>query len=87
MMRTTELIQLLQAAYYVFGDVPIVLMNEETGDWCPIGEVLKLHPYTGKHGCMNRGEPVNAIAMTRGRGNWADLVLSSGQDHHPEGSE
>jgi hypothetical protein len=54
-----------------------VLMNEETGNWHPIGEVLKLHPYTGLCGCMDRTKPVDAIGITRGKGNAPDLVLSN----------
>lgn len=51
------------------------MMNPETGDWHPIESVIKLHPYTGPHGCMNRAQPVNALAVTRCRNNAEDLVL------------
>ena len=76
-MKTTELIRLLQKTHLEYGDVDILLMNEDTGNWHPIGEVLKLHPYTGQYGCMNRSEPINAIGVTRGKGNAPDLVLSN----------
>ena len=82
-MKTTRLIRLLQMTHLEYGDVDIVLMNEETGNWHPIGEVLKLHPYTGLCGCMDRTKPVDAIGITRGKGNAPDLVLSNAKVEAP----
>lgn len=74
-MKLSAAIKTLKAAQRSFGDVPVVLMDEETGYWHPICAILKLHPYTAQHGCMNREEPVNAVAITRHGGNAPDLVL------------
>jgi len=74
-MKITELIQLLQQAHIQYGDVDMVLRDRETGYWKPVQEVLKLHPYTGKYGTMNRDKPVNAIGMVYGTGHASDLVL------------
>ena len=76
-MKLSKLIKTLRAAQKQFGDVSVNLMDEESGYWHPIAQVLKLHPYTAKHGCLNRAEPVNAIALTRNGGNAPDLVLAN----------
>ena len=75
LMKTTELIRILQMAHLEYGDVPVQLMNPETGDWDVVQSVIKLHPYNGPHGCMNRTQPVNALAITKCRNNAEDLVL------------
>lgn len=62
-------------AHLEYGDVDVKLMNPETGDWMPVKSVIKLHPYTGPHGCMNRAQPVNALAITDCRNHAEDLVL------------
>lgn len=66
-----------------YGDVSAGLMNEETGDWWPIAEVLKLHPFTGVHGCMNRADPVNMVGLSRTGKNAPDLVISNTQISNP----
>ena len=76
-MKLSKLIKTLRKAQKQFGDVPVNLMDEESGNWHPLAEVLKLHPYTAEHGCLNRAEPVNAIALTRSGGNAPDLVLAN----------
>jgi hypothetical protein len=78
-MKTTELIRILQMAQLEYGDVPVQLMNPETGDWKIVQSVIKLYPYTGPHGCMNRTQPVNALAITYFRNNADDLVLGMAQ--------
>ena len=74
-MKTKELIQLLNDALAEYGDVPVQLMDSETGDWRPAQSLIKLHPYTGKNGRMNREQPVNALAITKCQNNAKDLVL------------
>ena len=74
-MKLSQIIKILRAAKKQYGDVPVMLMDEEDGRWCPVKEVMKLHPNTDPHGCLNRAEPVNAIALSRTGGNAPDLVL------------
>ncbi len=74
-MKISNLLNILQKSIHAYGDVRVQLMNEETGDWWPVKEVIKLHPYTGQHGCLNRAEPVNAIGMCRSGRNAPDLVI------------
>lgn len=76
-MRITQLIEALQAAHKEFGDVPVKLIDDESGRYVPVYQAIKLHPFTAPHGCMNRKEPVNAIAITRSMGNSPDLVLAT----------
>jgi hypothetical protein len=76
-MKLSKLIKTLRAARKQYGDVPVNLLNEESGNWHPLAEVIKLHPHTAKHGCLNRAEPVNAIALTRISGNAPDLILAT----------
>lgn len=76
-MKLSKLIKTLRDAQKQFGDVPVKLMDEESGNWHPLAQVMKLHPYTAPHGCLNRAEPVNAIALTRSGGNAEDLVLAN----------
>ena len=76
-MKLSQLIKTLRAAQKQFGDVPVNLMDEESGNWHPLAQVIKLHPYTAPHGFMNRAEPVNAIALTRNGGIADDLVLAN----------
>jgi hypothetical protein len=57
-------------------------MNPETGDWHPIQSVMKLHPYTGPHGCMNRSQAVNAFAVTDCKNYAQDLALGT-RDNTP----
>lgn len=74
-MKTSQLIDLLKKAKDAYGDHDVKLMNSETGDWHSIQSVIKLHPYTGPHGCMNRAQAVNALALTTCKNNAEDLVL------------
>ncbi len=75
-MKTSELISVLQKALKDYGDNPVQIMNEESGYWCCITQIIKLHPYNGEYGCMNRKEPVNAIGIIRGFSAAKDLVLN-----------
>jgi hypothetical protein len=74
-MKLSQLIKTLQAAQNRLGDVPVNLMDEEAGRWHPVAEVVKLHPYTGPHGCANRDEPANAVGLHRLGGSPSDLVI------------
>ncbi len=74
-MKTKQLIELLNDALAEYGNVPVQLVDSGTGEWIPAQSLIKLHPYTGRHGCMNREEPVNALAITRCQNNAKDLVL------------
>ena len=62
-MTINQLIKVLKQAKKDFGDVPVMLLDSETGANVPIMEVQKLHPYTGQYGCLNRSEPVNGIRI------------------------
>lgn len=75
-MKLSTLIKVLRSSQKQFGDVTVKLLDEDSGNWQPLAQVLKLYPYTDKHGCMNRNEPVNAIAFTRTGGHAPDLILS-----------
>ena len=74
-MKLSKLIKTLQNAKKEFGDVPVMLMNEEMWSWEYLAEVSKLHPYTGLHGSMDRSKPADAIAMVRVKGFSSDLLL------------
>ena len=75
-MKISKLIEILNVAQKDFGNVDVKLIDAETGDYNPIIEIIKLHPFTGGHGCMNRNEPVNTIAFMDFGGNSPDLVLN-----------
>ncbi len=75
-MKISELLRILKDAKREFGDVNAYLLDAETGNWINIKEILKLHPYTGEYGCMNRNDPVNAIGITAYDKNAPDLVLN-----------
>lgn len=62
-MTINQLIKVLKQAKKDFGDVPVTLVNGETGQYVPIMEATKLHPHTGQYGCINRSEPVNGISL------------------------
>ena len=76
-MTLSQLIAALVDAKNMFGDVPVKLIDSETGNWHAVSQVLKLHPYTSLHGCMNRDQPVNAIALSKNSGGARDLVLAT----------
>ena len=76
-MKISQVIKVFRAAQKQYGDVSVMLLNEETGRWEPIAQISKLHPYTAKYGCLNRAEPVNGIALSRRGGNAPDLVLAN----------
>jgi len=65
-MTINQLIKVLKQAKKDFGDVPVMLVDSESGYNVPILEVQKLHPYTGQYGCLNRKEPVNGISIQQG---------------------
>jgi hypothetical protein len=75
-MKLSKLIETLTIAQASFGDVTVNLLDHESGDWTPLQEVIKLHPYTGPYGSLNREESVNGIGFARTRGNVADLILA-----------
>jgi len=75
-MKISQLIKTLRMAQKQFGDVPVMLMAEESGRWEPLAQVQKLHPYTAPYGCLNRADPVNGIALARSYGGSPDLVLA-----------
>ncbi|MDA1178797.1 MAG: hypothetical protein O2931_08385 [Planctomycetota bacterium] len=83
-MKISKLIKTLRAAKKQFGDVPVNLMDEESGNWHPLAEVIKLHPYTAQYGCLNRNDPVDAIAITRNGGNAPDLVLANAKSSNSD---
>jgi hypothetical protein len=74
-MKLSKLIKTLQNAKKEFGDVPVMLMDEEVGGWEYLAEVLKLHPYTGLHGSIDRSKPVHGVGMVRVKGFSSDLLL------------
>ena len=87
-MKLSLLIKTLKDAKKKFGDVPVNLMDGETGDYHPLHQVLKIHPHTyitypstcargGRYWIVNRDKPVESIALTRHGGNSADIVLAT----------
>lgn len=75
-MICSELIELLQIAKALYGDMPVRLLDPDTGDWHNVKQVLKLHPYNGEYGCMNRKEKVNAFAVMETDNNAPDLIIT-----------
>lgn len=75
-MNLSKLIKILQAAKKNYGDVPVKLIDSESGDYVLVKEVIKLHPFTTGYGFMNRGKPVNSIAICSNTSNAEDLVLN-----------
>jgi hypothetical protein len=76
-MKLSKLIKTLRDAQKKYGDMPVNLLNEESGNWHPLTDVLKLHPYTGPHGCFDRNAAANAIGLSRTGGNTPDIVLAN----------
>jgi hypothetical protein len=75
-MKLSKLIKVLQNAKKELGDVPVMVMDEEMGSWEYLSEVLKLHPYTGPYGCMDRTKPADSIGLVRNKGfSSKDLLL------------
>ncbi len=76
-MKLSELIAILTKAKSDFGDVETSITNGESGYNELIKNVSKVHPYTAKHGCMNRDEPVNQINLsTCNKSSGDDLTLN-----------
>jgi len=73
-MTISNLIKTLQAAKKEFGDVPVLLMNEENGYWWPVLEVAKSHP-NGENGFLDRSQPVNGIRLCRRACSASDLLI------------
>lgn len=74
-MLLSELIAKLNKALVQFGDVPVKITDPESGRKLLVYEVLKLHPYTALHGCMNRNEPVDSIEISTHPYNSSDLRI------------
>lgn len=74
-MKLSKVIKTLQNAKKQFGDVPVMLIDEEAGGWEYLADVLKLHPYTGLHGSIDRSKPVYGVAMVRVKGFSSDSLL------------
>jgi hypothetical protein len=73
-MMLSQVIATLTKAKKAFGDVPVNLIDSETGNNIPIAEIFKNHPLT--QGLFDRSEPVNGVVISRTAGNSADLVLT-----------
>lgn len=73
-MMISDVIAMLKRAKTAFGDVPVELLDSETGNLVPIGQIIKYHPYT--QGLLDRSKPVNRIVITKSSGNAKDLVLT-----------
>jgi hypothetical protein len=74
-MKLSKMIKTLKAAKKAYGDVNVKLMQPNDGHWIEVAMLIKLHPYTEQHGCLNRQDPVDAIGIT----DWAydtDLKIS-----------
>lgn len=75
-MKLSQLIETLLRAQSEYGDVPVMLLDQENGEWSAIVQVGRLHPYTAKYGCLDRDKPVNGIALYQTDGNSPDLILA-----------
>lgn len=73
-MKLSQIIQKLQKAKDLYGDVDGVIMDHN-GDLRPVIEIIKRHPFTGQYGCMNRNEPVNSVEILYYGGNAKDLII------------
>ena len=62
-MKISELIKTLKTCQKLYGDVPVKIMDKETGKWRSLVAVSRLHPYTGEFGSLNRQAPVDGIAL------------------------
>jgi hypothetical protein len=75
-MKLSKLIKVLQNAKKELGDVPVMVMDKETWSWEYLCEVLKLHPYTGPYGCMDKTKPADSIGLVINKGfSSKDLIL------------
>ena len=75
-MKISAVIGALLAANEAFGDVDVRLMDEETGNWWNVAEILKIHP-RGPNGCTDRTQPVMAVGLVRRGGYSDDLVIGN----------
>lgn len=74
-MNLSLLIKTLTAARKQFGDIPVHLIDPESGYFNPIGSVMRLHPRTDPNGCTNRAAPVYGIALLEGECYAKDLEV------------
>lgn len=75
-MNLSLLIKTLTAAKKQFGDIPVHLIDPESGHFNPIGSAMRLHPHTDPNGCTNRAAPVYGIALLVGRCHAKDLEIN-----------
>ena len=75
-MEIAKLIKILQKAKKAHGNVPVTMVDSETGFLVHVQEVIKSHPFTAQYGCLNRNEPVSAIVLHMHKGNASDLILA-----------
>ena len=75
-MKISELKKILNAAQKAFGDVPVKIIDADSGYYLNLKQVYKIHPYTAQYGCLNRNEPVNGIVLSSDTCNAPDLVLN-----------
>lgn len=73
-MKLSQIIKKLQKAQDLYGDVDGVIMDHN-GNLRPIVEITKMHPRTGKYGCINRNEPVDSVELCHYIGNPSDLII------------
>lgn len=74
-MNIDRMISLLEKARDEWGNVPVMLRDPMTGNSIPVQTLIKLHPYTGPNGCMNRKAPVDSLMIVSGDKESPDLVI------------
>lgn len=75
-MKISQAIKILKAAQKQYGDLPIALINGETGYAENIKQIYKTHPI-GKDFCLDRGQPPCQVIFSTSAKNSPDLVLGA----------
>lgn len=73
-MKLSQIIQKLQKAKDLYGDVDGII-TDHNGVLRPVVEIIKVHPFNGPHGCMNRNDPVKSVEICYYGGNAPDLII------------
>ena len=66
-MNLSLLIKTLTAARKQFGDIPVYLIDGESGNKNPIVSVMRDHPRDYVRGGIKRNEPPNGIVLLDGK--------------------
>ena len=77
-MKISVLVKILRKAQKDHGDVNVMLLDSEAGNWIDASVAVKIHPYTGPHGAMDRNKKVVGVGIRPASAFVAaDLVLKA----------